>query len=101
MVYKATFNLPDKSYYTGAVKGTGKAIGISNGSGNYGMYFYYASRTGDALSARTGALNANNGTSVAGDIVPGSDVAVGLATDPSYSNIIVEPDTQLKLCIKY
>ena len=96
MVYKATFNLPNKNYYTEKVKGNGKTLGMWNGADYMGFGTAYAGSLflGEGIYDQ----NANYGTTWSGQNRVGQ---FGVTPDSSKSGIIVETDSQLKLCIKY
>ena len=91
---KPTFNLPDKSYYTGGVKGNGITIGLTDGTKNYG----FAQAT--YLTTRDNFYGSSVGAWTSGSPIADGK-STGLTTDSSKSGIIVESDSQLKLCIKY
>ena len=94
---KSTFNLPNKTYYSGNVKGSGLSLGLTDGNNTYG--FYQTRNTGTSTAAesynRSLPSSGNNFTNVPYDSV------IGITTDSSKSGIVVETDSQLKLCIKY
>ena len=79
------------------MKGSGLSLGLTDGNNTYG--FYQTRNTG--ISTATESYNrslpsyGNNFTPVSYDYV------VGITTDSSKSGMIVDPDTQLKLMIKY
>ena len=106
MVYKATFNLPDKNYYTGAVKGNGISLGWQ-GYNSYGqsvtagsVSYQRAGSGNQDLFAAASAYGTTLGSGGGGATFK-NDTSIGITTDSSKSGIIVEPDTQLKLCIKF
>ena len=96
---KSTFNLPNKIYYTGAIKGDGKTLGFTDGTNTYGLEVSgnnpnnYLFRTGD-YGKSVGASGGDGSTGTGG-------ITYGITTDSSKSGMIVEPDSQIKLCIKY
>ena len=92
-----TFNLPNKSAYSGGVVGNGKALGITDGT-NLGGLATGSQDTG--LYATTGSYNLNVGTTRPTGDMARSKVA-GITTDPTKSGMIVETDADLVVCIKY
>ena len=96
---KRTFNLPNKKAYSGSVVGNGKGLGVTGtGSDNY-LLARGANPYPAILKEYTSAdLPITQSTSQNG---LSSNSVIGLSTDPTKSGIVVEPDTQLKLCIKY
>ena len=97
---KPTFNLPNKSYYSAGVKGNDIALGLTNGTTNYGLMKQLAGNIG-ILQGATGYFGVNVGDNVSVGATPTNGQALGITTDSSKSGIVVEPDTQLKLIIKY
>jgi len=96
-----TFNLPNKSYYTGACKGNGLVLGMSNGTVNGAFtQIKYGNMNRSVAKVKIGAENVSLGTD-AGDITDSDYYGWGITTDETKSGIIVEPDTNIKLVIKY
>ena len=91
----SSFNIPNKKYYTGGVKGTGKTLGLMGGNGNSTLYQAPnnpTGLTGGVFNADIGTYY-NYSTNVYGTF--------GITTNSSKSGIIVEPDTQISMIIKY
>lgn len=92
-----SFNIPDKKYYTGGVKGTGKTLGLTNGTKNFGIgqsTFYGI----NAVFANSAVFNVNVGTNLS---TLETSQSLGVVSDASKSGIIVEPDTQISMIIKF
>lgn len=98
-----SFNIPNKKYYTGGVKGNGISLGLSNGTRNFGIHTGDAYYSSGIMFAGTDWYGANK-TQSSGAIATGNsgDTSIlGITTDTSKSGIIVEPDTQISMIIKY
>jgi len=94
-----SFNIPDKKYYTGGVKGNGKTLGLTNGSSdNYGLQ---TPNGGTVITlAGTNKAGTNAGSACAYSYAP-AEKTLGISRDVTKSGIIVEPDTQISMIIKY
>lgn len=96
-VYNPTFNLPNKSAYTGHVIGNGMTLGLTDGTNNSGLV---NSGGSIGLTAFGNNYNTNVGTSpISGGSV--NNVSTGITTDGTKSGIIVETDADLVVCIKF
>lgn len=97
-VLNRTFNLPNKSVYTGKVIGSGLSLGLTTGDGNnYGFYQTNSAGTSTAKEAYNRSLPSSGGNSTA----VGYDKVIGISTDPTKSGIIVETDADLVVCIRF
>ena len=97
MVYKATFNLPNKNYYTNGIKGNGKTLGLTNGNG-----LEFTLGRADNISYAHPRTGADENIPYAGSEATGvGKLTFGVIADITKSGMIVEPDAQLKLIIKY
>ena len=97
---KRSFNLPDKSVYTGRCLGNGITLGLTEGTNNTGtMETASTGLTSSRTSDFGGNVGATTPTSQSGGII--NERLIGITTDASKSGIIVEKDTQLSFIIRY
>ena len=84
---KGRFKLPRENYITGAVKGNGKTLGLTNGTNNFGL------NNGSSGGAFAYASNfdVNVGTVRSGTALS-ANKSFGLTTDSSKSGIIIDRD---------
>lgn len=94
-----TVRLPKYSnkIYTGGgttlVKGNGKALGITNGTDDYGMILFHNNLGGgsqDYLCTSSDGLNSNVGTSVTANHPTPRNVTYGLSTNAENSGVIAD-----------
>ena len=103
-----TFNLPNYSNYnfvtsaTVSIKGTGKTLGFTNGTQNFGMTCRYQGSANFPYT-NTALYNVNVGTlGSAGNIDTTHNASIGVTTDASKSGITGSVNTAtLKWYIKY
>ena len=98
----STFNLPNKKFLNEEVKGNGLALGLTNGTANYGLY------EGDTGGqSNSGALRAYGGAygqtvpNVGTGAIAPVNQSIGITTDSSKSGIIVDSDSNIVYAIKY
>lgn len=93
--YYRSFNLPDKNFLNGAVKGNGKTLGLTNGVSLEGLGF---SSDGIVIH-RSGNYGVNVGLTNSGS--GATNNSAGVTTDPTKSGIICDNDLNIKYIIKY
>lgn len=98
---KSTFNLPDKKIYTGAVIGNGISLGLDNGTQNFGLTGTSISGDASAVGKRQSIYGTATGTSLGATTDVTNGKTFGLTTDPTKSGMIVEPDADVVVCIKF
>ena len=89
--------MPNKSYYSSNVKGNNITLGLTNNTDNIGLI----GSSNNGLYQYKNIYGENVGTTASGAGVSVNLKSLGLTTDSSKSGIIVEPDTDIKLVIKY
>lgn len=96
-----SFNLPNKTYFSGLCKGNGITLGLTNGdSYNGGLWSYY---NGNAysLSIQSNSYGVPIGTTTTNTHLPLGQSTFGITRDASKSGIICEADANIVLVIKY
>jgi len=97
---KSTFNLPDKNNHTGRVVGNGMTLGLTDGTNNWGSNIN--NNTGSPyLITATSQYGKTVGDTSTPSGFPTTYRVAGITTDPTKSGIIVEPDSELVVCIKF
>ena len=94
-----SFNLPNKKFLNGGVKGNGISLGLDDGTNKLGL-------TGrqnniNFLSGNTGAYGINVGVTITTKIANALQKGIGIITDPTKSGVICDPDSDVIYIIKY
>lgn len=99
----SSFNLPDGNIPFGTairIKGSGLALGLTNGSTNYGLMKQLAGNLG-ILQAATGYYGVNAGDNVnIGNTAPNGQ-ALGITSDGTKSGLVVDLSSAATVIIKY
>lgn len=94
--------MPNKKYYTGGVKGNGLALGLKNPNGYGGLVMYmYGTSALQNIHTIAGIEDYGKPISLSNTSTSARTGTLGISDESDKSGIIVEPDTQLKLCIKF
>lgn len=97
-----SFNIPNKKYYTGGVKGNGIALGLQNPNGYGGLVMYmYGTIALQNVRTIAGIEDYGKPISTSNTSTSVRTGTLGLSDDASKSGIIVEPDTQISMIIKF
>ena len=94
---KATFNLPNISFILQGIKGTGKTLGLTNGSILLGIT---RSTSSQAITATSAFAELKVGANVPSGSDPTRKI-YGITTDSTKSGIETEIDSNIKYMIRY
>ena len=90
--FKGRFKLPWELSFDGQVKGNSMALGLTNGTTNYGLLKQLSGNVG-FLQGATGYYGVNVGDNVQVGTTATNGQALGVSTDPTKSGIILNRTT--------